>query len=150
MLTAILAFVVLLMACVLLAPATANNIMHPGVPKDLRPPASRLIFVPVIVIFLFGIFMFNSMMPFNAHRLILSADRIQRYFRPIAGLFFMLFGAFACLWPLRFMRMCVPRLRPVDEGSIDTQTMSSLARVARGFGIIFLLGAAFLLRGLFR
>jgi hypothetical protein len=79
-----------------------------------------------------------------------SADRLQRYLLPTAGLFFVLFGAFACLWPLRFMRMCVSRLRPIDEGSIGTQTMNSLARVARSFGIIFLLAAAFLLRGWFR
>jgi hypothetical protein len=36
MFSAILVFAVLLMACVLLAAATANNIMHPGVPRDLE------------------------------------------------------------------------------------------------------------------
>jgi hypothetical protein len=150
MLRVILAFVVLLMACVLLAPATVNNILHPGVPKELRPPASRLIFVPVIVIFLFGTFMFDSIMPLVADKTVLSAGQLQHRLSSIAGLFFLLFGAFACLWPSRFMRMCSPRLRPIDERSIDEREMNALARVARGFGIIFLLGSAFLLRGWFR
>jgi len=150
MLTAILAFVVLLMAGVLLAPATANNIMHPSVPKDLRPPTSRLVFVPVIVIFLFATFMFDSMMPLAKARWALSTDPLQRHLASIAGLFFLLFGVFACLWPSRFMRMSVPRLRSIDEGLVDAPATNTLSRVARGFGILFLLAAAFLLRGWFR
>jgi hypothetical protein len=149
MLTAILAIVVLLMVGVLLAPTTANNILHFRVPTGLRPPASRLIFVPVISVFLFGTFMFDSMMSSVSKSSLLPADLVQHYLSLIVGVFLLLFGSLACLWPLRFMRMCVPRLRAVDEGSIDEQEMSALARVARGFGIIFLLGAAFLLRGWF-
>jgi hypothetical protein len=149
MLTVILAFVVLLMACVLLAPSTVNNIMHPGVPKELRPPPSRLVFVPVIVIFLFGAFMFDSIMPWSRIKPP-CADQIQHHVFPIAGLFFLLFGVFACLWPSRFMRKFSPRVSRIDERSVDEGEMSALARVARGFGIIFLLGSAFLLRGWFR
>jgi hypothetical protein len=147
MFTAILAFVVLLMAGVLLAPATANNVMHPSVPKDLRPPPSRLVFVPVIVIFLFGTFMFDSLVKTKPA---ISADPLQQHLASIAGLLFLLFGAFACLWPLRFMRISVPRLRSIDGGSIDATAANTLSRVARGFGILFLLAAAFLLRGWFR
>lgn len=142
MLTVILAVVVLLMACVLLAPEATNKILLPGVSNELRPPASRLIFVPVIVIFLFGTFMFDSKMP--------SAGQFQHRLSSVAGLFFLLFGAFACLWPWRFMRICSPRLRSIDEHSVDEREMNALARVARVFGITFLLGSAFLLRGWFR
>jgi hypothetical protein len=150
MLTLILGVVVLLMACVLLAPATVNNIMHPGLPKELRPPASRLVLVPIIVIFVFGTFMFDSIAPFVTNKTALLAGQSQHLLVSAAGLFFLLFGAFACLWPSRFMRLCSPRLRLIDERSVQEREMSALARVARGFGILFLLGSAFLLRGWFR
>ena len=147
MFTAILGFVVLLMAGVLLAPSTANDIMHPSVPKGLRPPPSRLVLVPVIVIFLFGTFMFDSLVKTKPA---FSAQPLQQHLVSIAGMLFLLFGAFACIWPLRFMRMSVPRLRSIDEGSIDATAMNTLSRVARGFGILFVLAAAFLLRDWFR
>jgi hypothetical protein len=150
MLIVIFALTILLMASVLLAPEFVNDVMHRSVPKGLRPPASRLILVPVVVIFLFGTFMFDSVGPSVVNKTFPSGGPLQHPLFLMGGLTFLLFGGFACLWPWRFMRLCIPRLKLIDEHSVQEHEMKSLARVARGFGIIFLVGSSFLLRGWFR
>jgi hypothetical protein len=146
MLIAIFVVVLALMAAVLLFPEGTNALMLAAVPKEARPPASRLIFVPALTIFVFGHFMFGAMPSLNRGSFV---DPLQFYLALAGGLFFLIFGVFVCLWPLSFMRMSVPKLRSIDKCSLDEKSMTLLSQVARIFGIIFLLGAAFLLRGWF-
>jgi hypothetical protein len=147
--TIILVLVVLLMASVLLAPEFINAILVPSVSKELRPPARRLVFVSAVAIFVFGMLMFDSIGSLVREKTG-SPGQIQQLLLQLVGLFFFGFGLFACLWPWRFMRICSQRLRFIDERSASERELSTLARVARGFGLMFLLGAAFLLRGWLR
>jgi hypothetical protein len=140
MLIAIFVAVVAIMAAVLLFPAGTNDLMLAAVPKEARPPASRLIFVPALTIFVFGHFMFGAMPSLNRGS---SVSPLQFYLALAGGLFFFIFGVFVCLRPLSFMRISVPKLRSIGRSSTDEKSMTLLSQVARVFGIIFLLGAGF-------
>ena len=141
-----LAVVIVLMICILLAPEATNSVLLARVPKDVRPAASRLAPVPVIVIFVCGAFMFASMKPPLAGSARISLDPMQNVLLPIGGFIFLLAGVSANLWPMWFMRRSVPRLRTIDAAQTDARSERILVAVARCFGVMFLLAAAFLLR----
>jgi hypothetical protein len=146
----ILFLIVLFMTGILLAPNVANNLILARVPRESRPPSSRLANVPTVVIFFAGVFMFNSMTSLPGIEAHAGLGTMQTPLVLIAGACFLLFGVCACLKPIWFMRLCIPKLRRVDKNHISQRANDSLELVSKGLGVVFLLASSYLLRDWFR
>jgi hypothetical protein len=140
--------VISVMILVLLRPQAANVLILWRIPPESRPPASRLVLVAMIIIFVFGTLGFHAMLPSWQYGRVHLSDLIQTNLAAAAGIAFFLFGSFACLRPIQFIRMSAPRLRETNAKSLDRHSTAIIELVSRAFGIVFLLTASFLLASL--
>lgn len=140
--------VISVMILVLLRPQAANDLILWRIPAEARPPASRLVPVAMIIVFVFGALGFHAMLPSWQYGRLNFSDPIQMNLAIAACIGFFLFGSFACLRPIQFIRMSAPRLRGTTAKSLDRHSTTIIELVSRAFGIAFLLAASFLLASL--
>jgi hypothetical protein len=139
--------VLLLMVLVLLAPETTLELLMPRVPREARPDPDRIgmRLVPSAGIFVFGFALFQGWDTYLKRVPLHLSEGLQAKLTLGAGLFFLLLGLFACLWPARFMERTVEQLRG-KVGALDSSSLAKLTRVGKGFGALLLLASAYILR----
>lgn len=148
MFTVTIASVILLMIAVLLAPSKTDAVILVRVPKEARPNSSRLAIVPVVTIFVLGALMFDSI-PSLTQPVSPQIDPVQQALHPVAGLLLLGLGVFAALWPESCTRLFVRGLR-LGRASGTIGGSYPVLLTSRFFGAVFIVAAAFILRGWFR
>jgi hypothetical protein len=129
----------------LLAPSTVGEVLQRNIPRESRTPEGNSSQFATIVIFFVGIGLFYQIgrewPPKTSPHLNMFA-----FGSSIAGFVFLLVtGAFACLRPMQWMRLFNVRLRKIPDEQIDLSSRQRAAIVAKVFGVIFLLAAAYVI-----
>jgi hypothetical protein len=146
MASAIFIGLVALGVVILLKPQSVVDLIQFRIPPESRSTRGSLP-AAIFLIFVFSFPAFHSLPPAWQHwGRVSMRDPGQKFMAVAGGVFFLLYGVFACTWPLRFMRISSRRLAQVSPDKIDRRAMARIELVSRSWGALFLLMSAFLLQ----
>jgi hypothetical protein len=131
---------------ILLKPQATVNAIQFRAPPEVRTATKGTIPVAIAMIFAFSFLGFDSLPPTWHWGHVNMSSSGQKVLALVGGSFLMLYGIFACAWPLRFASIHSPRLRHVTADRIDSGSMAKVELASRFWGILFLLVSAFLLQ----
>jgi hypothetical protein len=129
----------------ILAPETTNNIMRFRIRPEFRPAPPRFPLVPVVVMFVFGIFLFNEIAFRWPTKNLPRFDSFHYYGELFSVLWMASTGVVACFWPLQFMRFFVKPLRKVTDAALNANATAKakIIFVSKMCGVVFLLAASY-------